>query len=363
MSVKKITKKLNIENLNIASHGIKPLISPSQLKRGSLILDKKIKQAIVDNRRQVEDILSGKDSRLVAIVGPCSIHDSKAALDYAGRLADLAKKTAENLLIVMRVYLEKPRTTIGWKGLIMEPEFKGADLEKGLKNSRSLLLKINKLGLPVATEFLDPIVPQYIADLISWGAIGARTAESQIHRQIASGLSMPIGFKNGTDGNIQIAVNAIISARAPHAFLGISESGKISVIHTTGNKWAHLILRGGREPNYDLDSVRKAIEMFDAANSKCAEKLCGTKILVDCSHGNSGKDPMKQIEVCRNVVDQVVNGNKRVAGFMLESNIEAGRQDISPQMKYGVSITDACIGWRETETLLSDISNKLKNNK
>jgi len=352
--------KKNIENVNVVSGGIAPLIPPSKLKSGKLALSKEAEQTVIESRIQIENILSGKDIRLLAIVGPCSIHDPEAALDYAGRLAELAKKTAKHLLVVMRVYFEKPRTTTGWKGLIMEPDFKGADIEKGLKNARELLIKINKIGLPIATEFLDPIVPQYIADLISWGAIGARTTESQTHRQMASGLSMPIGFKNSTDGNVAVAVNAAIAARAPHSFLGINESGKISVINTSGNKWAHLILRGGKEPNYDLDSVKKAIEMLDAANMKCAEKLCGAKILVDCSHGNSGKESAKQIDVCRNVVSQVAAGNKRIAGFMLESNINPGRQEISPEMKYGVSVTDSCIGWEETEKLLLEVDEALK---
>ncbi|MEK7624273.1 MAG: 3-deoxy-7-phosphoheptulonate synthase [Patescibacteria group bacterium] len=360
----KIVSGLKLENSNIAFQGITPLITPFQLKRGRLAVTKQARQTVIDGRQQIIKILSGKDSRFLAIVGPCSINDPKAAIDYAGRLARLAKQTADRLLIVMRVYFEKPRTTIGWKGLIAEPEpavDNGFNIKKGLKIARGLLLEINKMGLPVATEFLDPIIPQYISDLISWGAVGARTTESQIHRQMTSGLSMPIGFKNSTEGNIQIAANAIIAARTPHVFLGINGSGRVSVIHTKGNQWAHLVLRGGKKPNYDSVNIGKAIEILNEADRKSGKKSYDTKILIDCSHGNSGKDPVKQVVICRKIVAQFIAGNKRIAGFMLESNINPGRQDISPRMKYGVSITDPCIGWEETEDILLEIHGCLKN--
>ncbi|MBU81249.1 MAG: 3-deoxy-7-phosphoheptulonate synthase [Chloroflexi bacterium] len=301
-------------------------------------------------RKDLENILAGKDDRMAILVGPCSIHDEKAGLEYAEKLAQLAKQLSDRILVVMRVYFEKPRTTVGWKGLINDPNLNGTfDVATGLRRGRKFLLQVAELGLPAGTEFLDPFTPQYMADLVSWGAIGARTTESQTHRQMASGLSMPIGFKNGTGGTLQIAVDAMVSAESPHAFLGIDGDGRASVVHTSGNVGVHLILRGGADgPNYDAESVAKATDLLGA--SGVSERL-----VIDCSHANSNKDHNRQPIIFRDVIKQRVDGNRSVAGIMLESHLNPGAQKLVnglEGLEYGISITDACIGWDTTEELL-----------
>lgn len=301
-------------------------------------------------REAVEAILRGDDRRLLIVVGPCSIHDEQAALEYAGRLRVLASRVADRLLLVMRVYFEKPRTTVGWKGLIYDPMLNGScDIETGLRVARRILLRITEQGLPTATEMLDPITPQFTADLVCWASLGARTTESQTHRQMASGLSMPVGYKNGTDGNLQVAIQAMLAARHPQSFLGLDTQGRACVINTSGNPQGHLILRGGSSrPNYDSVSIRAAIEELEAANLP-------PRIMVDCSHANSGKDYRKQALVLDDVLSQRVRGNDKIMGLMLESNLVEGRQELranGSSLRYGVSITDACIGWEETEHLL-----------
>ena len=308
------------------------------------------KRTVVEGRRAIQAILNGEDSRFLVIVGPCSIHDEDAALEYARRLHDLGEKFADRLLVVMRVYFEKPRTTVGWKGLLYDPHLNDTfDITTGLQKGRKLLLDVAEMGLPTATEFLDPIVPQYLADLISWVAIGARTTESQTHRQMASGLSMPVGFKNGTDGSTKIAVDAIVSAQARHGFLGIDQSGRTAVIHTAGNPFGHLVLRGANDgPNFDAVSVAMAREQLQDGGAPA-------HLLVDCSHGNCNKDHTKMHEAFESVIEQRVDGNAGIIGVMLESNINPGSQKINgdfSKLEYGVSITDPCIGWQETEDLL-----------
>ena len=326
-----------------------PLISPIDLVNG-LPITPEVEQVVLSGRAQVRRILNGEDSRLLMIVGPCSIHNEESALEYAHRLGHLSKKLADRLLIVMRVYFEKPRTTIGWKGLIYDPHLNDSfDIETGLHRARSLLLKIGEMGMYAGTEFLDPIIPQYLAGLITWATIGARTTESQIHRQMASGLSMPVGFKNGTDGNAQIAVDAMISARSPHGFIGLDHEGRTALVRTTGNPDGHLVLRGGNNgPNFGADDIADARKRLKAGGVR-------PQVLVDCSHGNSNKDHTQQGAAFRNVVEQRVNGDTDIIGCMLESNIEPGNQKLGADptlLKYGVSITDACIGWEETEELL-----------
>jgi 3-deoxy-7-phosphoheptulonate synthase len=309
---------------------------------------------VLEARRAVRDVLHGRDRRrLVAIVGPCSIHDPQAALDYAARLTRVADATRDQLVVVMRTYFEKPRTTVGWKGLINDPRLDGScDIPVGLELARSILLEINGLGLPCASELLDPVVPQYIADLLSWAAIGARTTESQTHREMASGLSMPVGFKNGTDGSLRIALNAMISARHPHHFVGINHDGAVSVIRTAGNPDRHIVLRGGEGgPNHRPDDV-------DRAGTLIAGEGIARPILIDCSHDNSCKDHTRQARVCSDTLAQVRTGDARIMGLMIESNLHAGRQNWLPDapLRYGVSLTDACIGWEETETLLFEMA-------
>lgn len=311
---------------------------------------------VLSFRQQIREVLAGEDSRMLFIVGPCSIHDEQAGLEYAERLAELTRELQDRLLIVMRVYFEKPRTTLGWKGLINEPNLDGVmNISEGLWRARRFLLEVARLGLPAGTEWLDPITPQYLADLVSWGAIGARTTESQTHRELASGLSMPVGFKNGTEGtqhSSQIAVNGMIAASKPHVFLGTNTRGKVIEAHTKGNPGVHLILRGGEQgPNCDPDSVAAACAML--AKAGFPERL-----LVDCSHGNSGKDHARQPIVFRSVLEQRRQGDQCVAGMMLESHLFGGNQSLSDAgpagLRYGVSITDACIPWEQTETLLRE---------
>ncbi len=324
------------------------LVAPLLLKQ-EMPADEPVTATVVEARDTIRAILSGRDPRLLCIVGPCSIHDPVAALDYAGRLAELRRALANEIYIVMRVYFEKPRTSIGWKGLINDPHMDDScDMRAGLKIARQLLLDINRLGLPAATEMLDPIVPQYIADLIAWSAIGARTTESQTHREMASGLSMPVGFKNTTEGNLQAAVHAVQSARRPHSFLGITQDGVTAVVRTTGNPDTHVVLRGGRKPNYDARSIEECIEMLRAAGLE-------PRVMVDCSHAQTSKDYAKQPAVLEALVEQVCAGSRAILGVMLESNLAAGSQPIKAGksgLKYGVSVTDPCIDWPTTERCL-----------
>jgi len=307
-------------------------------------------ETVVAGRNAISAILCQQDPRLLVVVGPCSIHDTKGALEYATRLNKLRKELDNQFCIVMRVYFEKPRTTIGWKGLIYDPHLNGSDdIQTGLKNARELLLQITDMGLPAATEFLDPVVPQYIAELVSWAAIGARTTESQTHRQMASGLSMPVGFKNGTDGSLQIAIDAMQSAMRPHSFLGIDPDGFTSIVRTTGNPDGHVVLRGGRlQTNYDAESIRVAAESLKKAGLP-------EVLMVDCSHANSGKQHARQEEVWRSLIEQRLAGAKPIIGVMIESNLSEGSQSIPKNLsdlKYGVSVTDACLGWDVTERIL-----------
>jgi 3-deoxy-7-phosphoheptulonate synthase len=325
-----------------------PLISPAALKK-ELPISEKAAQTVVAGRRVIEDIIHKRDRRLLAMVGPCSIHDEKAALEYAAKLNRLRQQVQDTLYVVMRVYFEKPRTNVGWKGLINDPGLDGScDMTQGLRNARALLLQITEMGLPTATELLDPIVPQYIAGLISWAAIGARTTESQTHREMASGLSMPVGFKNCTDGGLATGLNAVIAAGSPQNFLGIDPQGKTSVVHTTGNPNTHLVLRGGRRPNSDSVSIREAVGLLQDTGLPEA-------VMVDCSHANSRKRYQEQAVVWQDVINQRTNGNDGIIGLMLESNLGQGRQENTGRletMQYGVSITDACIGWDTTEHLI-----------
>lgn len=337
-----------IENVRVS--GFKRLITPVQVKEQISASPGTLDQ-ILAARDTARRILKGEDPRLMVVVGPCSIHDPVSALDYAKRLASLAKELEEKLFIVMRVYFEKPRTTVGWKGLINDPHLDdSADLEYGIKLARRLLLDIAELGLPMGTEFLDPIIPQYIADLISWAAIGARTTESQTHREMASGLSMPVGFKNGTDGSVQTALDAMRSAFAPHSFLGIDPEGMTSIITTSGNQDSHLVLRGGRDgTNYGPEHTASAAEKLRKAGLPVS-------LMVDCSHANSGKDPLRQPEVLRNVLQQRKAGRSELVAVMLESHIHLGTQSAAKDgLKYGVSITDACLDWESTASLLREI--------
>jgi 3-deoxy-7-phosphoheptulonate synthase len=327
------------------------LLAPMQVMR-ELPATARSEEATFDGRKAVHDILRGADDRLLAVVGPCSIHDARAALDYAKRLKAERDRHAHDLAIVMRVYFEKPRTTVGWKGFINDPHLDETfDINEGIRLARKLLLEVNEAGVPCATEFLDLISPQYIADLIAWGAIGARTTESQSHRQLASGLSCPVGFKNGTDGNIRIAVDAIKAAAARHHFISVTKSGHVAVFKTAGNEDCHVILRGGKQPNYDAQSV-------DAACKDLAAAGLAQRLMVDFSHANSSKQYQKQIEVGRDVASQLAGGERRIVGVMIESHIHPGRQDLVPgkPLEYGVSITDACLGWDDTVKLLDTLA-------
>ncbi|MGC9052389.1 MAG: 3-deoxy-7-phosphoheptulonate synthase [Candidatus Hydrogenedens sp.] len=347
-----------IENINVLS--FTPLISPREMKEIYPVSDN-LKEHIASSREVVRNILEGEDSRFILIVGPCSIHNKEVALDYAERLLKLQKQVNDVCFVIMRTYFEKPRTTLGWKGLIYDPDLDNThNIIKGLKLAREILINIAEIGLPTGTELLDPIVPQYISDLVCWASIGARTTESQTHREMASGFSMPIGFKNSTDGNLQVAIDAMISARGSHHFLGIDEDGRSCVIETAGNSMSHIILRGGRgRPNYDPVSVIESIEQMQKAGLP-------PRIVVDCSHANCGKRYPLQAHVLRDVVQQRIEGNPFLLGSMLESNIKAGNQPFPPPGKepeYGVSITDPCLGWEETETLILESAEKLRKQK
>ena len=344
-----------VENINIESPEI--LITPAELKR-EIPLSEKARDVVAQGRTDIENILERKDHRVVVVVGPCSIHDLKAAREYATRLKALAEKVSDTLLIVMRVYFEKPRTTTGWKGLINDPfmndSFKITD---GLHIGRQLLHDILEIGLPTATEALDPISPQYMQDLIAWSAIGARTTESQTHREMASGLSSSVGFKNGTDGSLTVAINALQSVASPHRFLGINSDGNVAIITTKGNPYAHVVLRGGNgKPNYDSVSVSICEQELEAAG-------VAPNIMVDCSHANSNKDHNLQPLVLDNVTNQIIEGNKSIIGVMIESHLNAGNQKLSSNpedMDYGVSVTDACIDWQTTEDALLSMADRLR---
>jgi len=325
------------------------LLTPRELKT-RFPMTEAANRTVVEGRNTIISILNRTDPRLLVVVGPCSIHDPKAALEYASKLKALQAELAEQFSIVMRVYFEKPRTTIGWKGLIYDPQLNGTDdIATGLERARDLLLAITEMGLPTATEFLDPVVPQYIADLVSWAAIGARTTESQTHRQLASGLSMPVGFKNSTDGSLQIAIDAMRSAMSPHSFLGIDQEGVTSIVRTTGNPDGHIVLRGGRlNTNYDAESIRAAAEILK--KSGLPETL-----MVDCSHANSAKQHARQEDVWHSLVEQRKGGTKAITGVMIESNLQEGAQPIPSDLsalRHGVSVTDACLGWDVTERML-----------
>jgi len=310
-------------------------------------------ELVVSTRKAIADILHHGDKRLLVIIGPCSIHDPAAALEYAQKLLPLKKQYEKELLIVMRVYFEKPRTTVGWKGLINDPHLDGTfDINYGLRQARQLLLTLNDMGMPASTEFLDMITPQYYADLISWGAIGARTTESQVHRELASGLSCPVGFKNGTDGNLKIAIDAIGAASHPHHFLSVTKAGHSAIVHTAGNPDCHVILRGGKEPNYSAEHVRDAVAQLTKAG-------VSPRLMVDCSHANSRKDYTRQMEVAQDVAAQIRNGEQNIMGVMVESHLVEGRQD-KPET-YGQSITDACIGWDTTEEMLALLADAVRN--
>jgi len=345
----------HLEDLNIANNA--PLITPEQLK-AQLPVDQVAQQSVTSGRQAICDILDRKDHRLFVVIGPCSIHDVKAAKEYAERLKTLSEKVDDTILLVMRVYFEKPRTTVGWKGLINDPYLNDTfKIEDGLTISRKLLLDLAKIGLPLSTEALDPISPQYLQDLISWSAIGARTTESQTHREMASGLSSAVGFKNGTDGNLTVAINALQSVASSHRFLGINGDGQVSVVQTKGNPNGHIVLRGGGgKPNYDSVSIalcEQEIEKAGIANN----------IMIDCSHANSNKDPGLQPLVMENAVNQILEGNKSIIGLMVESHLEFGNQSIPANLDdlvYGKSVTDGCISWQQTEDAILKMHDKLK---
>jgi 3-deoxy-7-phosphoheptulonate synthase len=341
--------KPNTDDVRIKE--IKELVPPAHVFR-EYPVSNRAAQTTYNARQAIHRVLHGADDRLLVVVGPCSIHDFEAAMEYARRLEKEMLRHADDLIIVMRVYFEKPRTTVGWKGLINDPRLDGSfRINEGVRLARKLLLEINDLGLPCATEFLDTITPQYTADLISWGAIGARTTESQVHRELASGLSCPVGFKNGTDGNVRIAVDAIRAASAPHHFLSVTKGGHSAIVSTSGNEDCHVILRGGKEPNYDAASVDKCCQ--DIAASGLA-----ARVMVDFSHANSSKKYERQIEVAKDVAGQIAGGDERIVGVMVESHLVAGRQDLSPDtpLEYGKSVTDACINWEDTLGVLETLA-------
>ncbi|RDX35635.1 3-deoxy-7-phosphoheptulonate synthase [Kangiella sp. HD9-110m-PIT-SAG07] len=335
-----------INNTNI--NRLDLLLTPEALKI-KVPLTEKAANTVINGRASIQNILDGKDDRILVISGPCSIHDIDSAKEYAQRLKKQHDELSDKLFIVMRTYFEKPRTNVGWKGLINDPNLDGSnDMNLGLSKARELLAWIAELGLPTATEALDPVTPQYIADLISWSAVGARTTESQTHREMASGLSMPVGFKNSTDGSLTAAVNAIISAQSPHTFIGIDNGGNTALLHTNGNPYSHIILRGGKRPNYDAKSVSACISNLIDAN-------INPRIIIDASHGNSSKDFTKQPVVAKDVMSQIKAGNSTIKGIMLESHLIEGNQKLSSNLAYGQSITDSCIGWEDTQNLLQSL--------
>ncbi|MCP3951761.1 MAG: 3-deoxy-7-phosphoheptulonate synthase [Desulfobacterales bacterium] len=347
----KSTEDLRVE-------GYLPLMTPAALT-SELPITQTVNDTVIKGRESIQNILAGRDHRILVIAGPCSIHDKEAAIDYARRLSELSRKVTDTLCVVMRVYFEKPRTTVGWKGLINDPNLDGTcDMGSGLQEARKILLEIGEMGLPTATEMLETITPQYVADLVSWACIGARTTESQTHREMASGLSMPVGFKNGTDGSLSAAINAIVASRQRQSFLGIDHEGRTCIVKTSGNQWGHLVLRGGRRPNYDPISVE------DARLNLIVKDLPQT-LVVDCSHANSMKKFQGQAIVWKSILNQRLAGNTSLVGLMLESNLFEGNQKYSPDpadMAYGVSITDECISWETTEELLLTAHKKLTGN-
>jgi 3-deoxy-7-phosphoheptulonate synthase len=346
--------KIHIDDVRIKE--IKELVPPAHVLREFPATPEAAETAF-EARQAIHRILYGADDRLLVVIGPCSIHDYTAAMDYAKRLKTEASRLQNDLLVVMRVYFEKPRTTVGWKGLINDPHLDGSfAINEGVRLARQLLWEINELGLPAGTEFLDMITPQYIADLISWGAIGARTTESQVHRELASGLSCPVGFKNGTDGNVRIAVDAIKAAQSPHHFLSVTKAGHSAIVSTRGNEDCHVILRGGKGPNYDAASV-------DAACKDLAAAGVAGKVMIDFSHANSRKQYQLQVEVARDVAGQMSAGEDRIIGVMVESHLKEGRQDLKPgvELEYGKSITDACIGWEDSVAVLDILAEAVRN--
>jgi 3-deoxy-7-phosphoheptulonate synthase len=346
-------KKLATDDVRIRE--VKKLITPLAL------LDKLKESAdstqnILATRAEIHRILHQTDDRLLVVVGPCSIHDTKAGLEYARRLMEVRKNLEADLLIVMRVYFEKPRTTVGWKGLINDPHLDGSyQINEGLEIARKFLLDVNELGMPAGAEFLDMITPQYTADLVSWGAIGARTTESQVHRELTSGLSCPVGFKNGTDSGVRVAIDAIKTASTPHHFLSVTKEGQSAIFSTTGNEDCHVILRGGKKPNYDKESVNEACASLSAAG-------LAPILMIDCSHGNSSKNYLLQKEVARDIAQQLSGGDTRIIGVMVESHLNQGRQDHTPgcQLEYGKSITDACLSWQDTVELLETLATSVR---
>lgn len=343
-----------IRNVNIVSQ---ELLSTPKAVKESVPITPKAEEVVLNGRSAVEAILDGRDSRLLLVVGPCSIHDTEAALEYAEKLSKLAEEVNDTLLVVMRVYFEKPRTTVGWKGFINDPHLNDSfSIDEGLVLARKLLIQISEMGLPAGTEALDPITPQYFDDLIAWSAIGARTTESQTHREMASGLSTPVGFKNGTDGSVDVAINAMRSSAASHNFLGMNEHGQVSVLCTAGNKYSHIVLRGGSQPNYD--SVNVAL-----CEKSLAEANLPLNIMIDCSHANSHKKPEMQPLVLQDSTHQILEGNNSIIGMMVESNLVGGNQSIPndrSQLKYGVSVTDGCLGWDDTEKAIRHTHEQLK---
>jgi len=334
---------------------IKELSPPSHLLRQFAVTER-ASDTVYSARTAIHRILNGLDDRLLVVVGPCSIHDPQAARDYAARLVKERERFADRLEIVMRVYFEKPRTTVGWKGLINDPDLDGSfQINKGLRTARELLLDINDVGLPAGTEYLDMITPQYIADLVSWGAIGARTTESQVHRELASGLSCPVGFKNGTDGNLRIALDAVKAASQPHHFLSVTKGGHSAIVSTSGNADCHVILRGGKQPNYDRASIAAASRETSAAGLP-------SRLMVDASHGNSQKLPQNQLLVVRDIASQLMEGERSIFGVMIESHLVAGRQDLVPgqALTYGQSITDGCVGWDDTIAMLGELADAVQ---
>lgn len=344
----------SLHNVNIANE--KVLLTPAELK-AEFPLPEHLRKQIEQSRRDISNIIHKKGKRQLIVVGPCSIHDPVAAIEYGKKLKALSDKVSDKLYIVMRVYFEKPRTTVGWKGLINDPKIDGTfDVESGLRIARKLCLELAELGLPLATEALDPMSPQYLADLFSWSAIGARTTESQTHRELASGLSMAVGFKNGTDGGLAVAINAMQSAAQSHSFIGINQAGQVTVLHTKGNPDGHVILRGGKAPNFEKQYVDECEQALRKANLP-------TAIMIDCSHGNSNKDYKRQPLVAENALEQLLMGNESIIGLMIESHLFGGNQSSEQpfsEMKYGVSITDACIDWETTDSLLTHFAEKLR---
>lgn len=339
-----------IDNLHIES--VSPLTSPAHM-RDELPRSEKANSTVENARNAIQDILSGKSNRIFAVTGPCSVHNGEEAIEYASKLSALSREVEDRIMILMRVYFEKPRTALGWKGLIYDPDLDGSyNIEKGLRLARRILLEINEMGLAAGSEILDPVTPQYISDLISWAAIGARTSESQTHRQLASGLSMPVGFKNTTDGSIRVAVDAVKTAAAQHSFIGITAEGRSGVFTTTGNKFCHIVLRGGgpEQTNYEAEHIAYARELMNRQG-------LAPRIMIDCSHANSGKVPEKQAAVMKNGAVQIREGETAIKGLMLESNLKAGSQDIGAGLDItpGLSITDGCLGWEETESLIREV--------